>query len=86
MELFVRTYDGTCKFAGIPAVIKEGARAFFGGAGAVNRSSKVGEVTDVATTGIATTFIIGTLATAWWLQASKRISHDGQDDHDLGWR
>ena len=70
-ELFVRTYAGTCEFAGILAIINEGAGALFGGASAVNGCCYV-----------------GTLATAdhpaaWWFQASKGISHDGQDDHDL---
>ena len=70
-ELFVRTYAGTCNFAGILAIVNEGAGAFFGRASAVNGCCNV-----------------GTLATAdhpaaWRLQAPKRVSHDGQDDHDL---
>ena len=73
-ELFVRTYAGTCKFAGILAIINEGAGAILGGAGAVNRSSNVG------------TLATADHSAAWWLQTSKRISHDGQDDHNLGWR
>ena len=76
-ELFVRTYAGACSLAGILATINEGAGALFGGASAVNGGCNVSGV--------------GTLATAdhpaaWWLQASERVSHDGQDDQDLGSR
>ena len=77
-ELFVvRTYAGAGNFAGILAVINEGAGALFGGAGAVNRRSHVSNVGMLAT---------ADHSAAWRLQASKRISHDGQDDHDLGRR
>ena len=64
-ELFVRTYARTCKFAGILAIVNEGAGAFFCGACAVNRGSNVG------------TLATADHPAAWRLQASKHISHDG---------
>ena len=70
-ELFVRTYAGTCEFAGILAVINEGAGALFGGASAVNGCCYVG------------TLATADHPAAWRLQAPNRVAHDGQDDHDL---
>ena len=70
-ELFVRTYAGTREFAGILAIINEGAGALFGGASAVNGCCYVG------------TLATADHSAAWRLQAPNRVAHDGQDDHDL---